>query len=437
MKHLLTLGLTLAFAAPIAAAPYCPQLLDEAQLESRYKRLAPIFSDQQTGWIFTSDQMNVDYTMTSEEEMLMAQIAQQIAAHDTKLAIMVAPPRPIIAGQAIVDETLGGAGEFDVAAAQASFAALIEQLRATGAIVPNLMDVALAHEGNAPYYFQRDTHWTSTGAAVSAIAMAEEAGISVSYAAADIAQLDIFEERGSLSNIVEATCGSRDAVEAMDVLDYSSVQADTGLGLLDDTDAQASVTLLGTSFSNRYQRDEYQVADALAASFGTSIENLSVSGGGMIGPIEEFALSGGLQTGTQDMIIWEFPYTEGVTTSALRQLLGALQANAGTTIADHALTVVDNEVQVELASSEQGADVLHVVLDTVEAQQIYVDLTFPDGKVKTIKMRRKESMQQFGQHADWFAHIGDYSYGDAVSVSLRIDAKANATTANLTFMAAL
>ncbi|WP_412550274.1 alginate O-acetyltransferase AlgX-related protein [Shimia sp. MIT910701] len=47
----------------------------------------------------------------------------------------------------------------------------------------------------------------------------------------------------------------------------------------------SALALLGSSFSNRYKRDHYRVADALARAFDADVENFSVSGGGPIGAI--------------------------------------------------------------------------------------------------------------------------------------------------------
>lgn len=433
MKTLPFISALMISASPAIAAPYCEALLDADQLEKRYQRLAPIFNDDQTGWIFTSDQLDTDYDMSSEAMMLMTSIVEAINAHDTSLAILTAPPRPVIAGQTVVDTTMGEAGAFDVANAQVSFAKMITQLREAGAIVPNLQDVALAAEEAAPYYFRRDTHWTTTGAAQSAVALAVELGHAAPFVPADLDVLDAFEERGSLSDIVEASCDLRDKAEVIPVYDYSFASA--GIGLLDDSDAdRVQAVLLGTSFSNRYRRDQYQVADALAAALDADVDNRSISGGGLIGPIEEYVLSGDLGNDDNDLIIWEFPYTEGLNTSALRQLLGALLAPRALAIDTRSVDLEDDKASFDLSLDAQAANLLHIQLDTDAAKEIKVDLTFADGTKKTIKLRRKSSMQEVAQHVDWYAHIGGFKYGSVTSITLRIDPSADVTAAQIALL---
>ncbi|MEL6571353.1 MAG: hypothetical protein AAFQ64_06835 [Pseudomonadota bacterium] len=435
MKLSMTIGALCVATAPAFAAPYCDALLHKEQLEKRYQRLAPIENSANTGWIFTADQMDVDYEMSSEVTMLMTGIIEAIEAQNTQLTILTAPPRPIVAGQEIVDLTYGRKGAFDVATAAASFDTLVAQLRDAGATVPNLLTAAQAAEDSAPYYFQRDTHWTSTGAALSALALAEEMDVANSFAISQLAVLDTYEERGSLSDIVDATCGMRDAAEMMPVYDYTSVADANGLGLLDDTSStRTQVALLGTSFSNRYRRDQYQAADALAAALNADIENLSVSGGGLIGPMEEYVLSGALYAGSRDMVIWEFPYTESLNTSPLRQLLGALKAQGAAEMDSFETAMSDGSATFDLQSRAVGADLLHIQLDTDQAREVRLALTFADGTSKTVKLRRKSSMQEVAQHADWYAYVGGYKYGDVVAVEMKTDSQANAGFARLSVM---
>ena len=118
MKPFLTSTTVVAvacFATASTAAPMCAELLLVDQLGSKYQRLAPIHSDTATGWIFTNDQMSEDYSLKSEARHLMAEIVHEFDRRAIELALLIAPPRPLVAGEEVVRETLGANGDFDVA----------------------------------------------------------------------------------------------------------------------------------------------------------------------------------------------------------------------------------------------------------------------------------------------------------------------------------
>ena len=143
--------------------------------------------------------------------------------------------------------------------------------------------------------------------------------------------------------VVEQTCGSRPKAEQVKAPTYPPEIG--AVSLLEET-AQRGIALIGTSFSDRYQRDAYQVADAIAFSMGAVVDNYSVTGGGLTSAMEAFIRSGTLESGQYHTAIWEVPYTVTLTNiSGLRQILGTLQ-NQGK--------------EVELSSGTMGSDWVRV-----------------------------------------------------------------------------
>lgn len=334
MKHVLKPVVSVVFAlamSPLAAKPYCEALLDKAALPEKYARIAPIYSDSDTGWIFASNQLRQSYEMKDKPQALMDRIVAGFEARGAKLVILVAPPRPVIAGQGVLRRTMGQAAEdYNVEAARDSFLTLLADLRASGAMVPDLQSMVLSDpELRRRYYFRRDTHWTTVGAVRSAEALA--ATIAETQPDLIAYQRDIvvewkgkIEEKGSLSAVVQKVCGERPKREVA----RTAVLASAGVDLLSDMVAvHKPVALVGTSFSDRYKRDHYRVADALAASLGVEVENHSKSGGGMTGSMLAFLASGQLENGAHDLVIWELPYTQNFnSTKRLGQIVKALEA---------------------------------------------------------------------------------------------------------------
>lgn len=410
-----TLLLTALATSTALASPYCDAMTSEDTLPKSYKRLAPIYSSTQTGWIFTQDHLSTDYAMKSSAQRLMAAIVAEFAARDIRFAMLVAPPRPLVAGQPIVAATLDGAA-FDFEAAASSFDQLMTELQETGAVIPNLLDVVRADPALAEtYYFKRDTHWTPVGAAVSAHAFAhaaKQAWPDLFTATTTLdqpgADAELYSEKGSLAAIVEETCGTRPDPETSPYVAFSG-----GLerGLLDDLpDGTPRVALLGTSFSNRYEQDAYRVAAALEHALGAAVENMSLTGGGMIGGLETFILNGGLTNGSHDLILWELPYTQSFnSTSNLYQLLGALRLDAG---------AAEGGVAVQIGATEafdiplNGVNPTGVTFatGTDEVELLTLKVTYDDGKSETIKLQRSDRVpvdQRVDQLSVQFMPTGD------------------------------
>ncbi len=410
----------------VEAAPFCPELLIADALEPKYQRLAPIHSDTESGWIFTSDQMSETYELKSEAVQLMSQIVAEFERRDVTLALMIAPPRPLVAGGDVLSQTLAEGAVFDEANATTSFNTMIEQLREIGAIVPNLLDVATQADTGIPFYFQRDTHWTPTGAAVSALALAQELGFEESgFDVTATLSTENYEEKGSLNTISKAVCGVDNPTEPTPIMDYSTVAASQGLGLFDETSGP-SIALVGTSFSDRNQRDQYQVADALAASTGAEIFNYSVSGGGMIGPMEAFVSSNDLNAADHQTVIWEFPYTQSPnSTSQLRQLLGALRANpAGVSPVASVTMASSDTVRLDLSSAPIDANLLSIETGTADLLKMDVKITFENGTTKTVKLRRKNRIPLDRRSSDWWIDLSGWNNGAIIEMSLKLDRNA-------------
>lgn len=410
----LSLGLAVM---PLAAqaAPFCDTLLDANALPGSYARLAPIYSSSDTGWVFTNEMLTTHYAMKSQSERLMAEIVAEFTRRDVPLAIMIAPPRPLVAGQATVEATVGTAG-YDAAAARQSFDTLIAQLRDAGAIVPNLVDAAQMTQASGPeYYFQRDTHWTAYGAALSAQSLAAEISATrpdiSAPALPEIALSDTIEqEKGSLAAIIRNVCEIEPATEPFALANFPARTGD----LLADTTDTPNVALLGTSFSNRYKTDFYRVGDALSWALDREVLNLSQSGTGMIGIIEGFVYSGGLEH-PLDLVVWETPYTESFnSTSNLRQLLGALQSKSTdkTIIAQGA--VGD---RVEIGASQP--DYIEIHTGDIDPIEIRVRVVLTNDKTKTIKLRRRDRVPAEMRSQVLAASLTQFGH-DIQSVSIKI-----------------
>ncbi len=425
----LTACLLTALGTTVAAqSPLCAEFAAPETMPKKYQRLAPVVSGTSTDWILPNDQFRQDYALDNEARHLFGEIVRSFDARGIKLAIMIAPPRPIVAGQDEVNRLSAGTSDFDVAAASASFAQMLDTLRETGAIVPDLQTLATASaEMRDTYYYRHDTHWTPIGAAHSALALASEVAASdidgfqtLALRAPEVSDTsETFSEKGSLAKVVKATC---DVIVAPEVHPIPAFETG-GLGLLLDDTARARVVLAGSSFSNRYKSDAYRVGDALAATLEADVENHSVSGGGAIGSLEGVILSGALDKGAPvDLLIWELPYTQSLnSTSMLRQLLGALRAD---------IAEVDG-TRIDLSSSGETAldlpkglpDTLLVHVPEAGLDRMNLEVHFETGKKKTVKLSRKSHVPPHLRTGYWAVSFADVADLGAATVTLRYKGK--------------
>ncbi|MEN0001343.1 MAG: hypothetical protein AAF940_10695 [Pseudomonadota bacterium] len=407
MKRLKLLAAAALMVGTAHAEPYCDALVTGDGLTAKQARSAPIYSDTQSGWIFTNDQFADRYDMKDSAAALVGDIIAEFDARGVPLAILVPPPRPVIAGQATLDVAMGGE-TYDVASAQASFTKLIESLNQLGAIAPDLQALALSEPAlREAFYFKRDTHWTTVGAAHSAMALARLIAKDhptlfpalPAFSAADLKVSGQIEEEGALADIARDACGADLAPETAPAFDLTSAE---GGSLLGDAPARPRIALVGSSFSDRNRRDEYRVADALARALGADVDNYSVSGGGGVGGIESYVLSGDLDHGMHDLVIWELPYTEEFnSTSMLRQLLGALRHGASETASPlPSDDTIADESLMQLAA-------LELDLAGESAHRVKLKMVFENGSKTTVSVTRRGALTAQAREKNVFVSLAD------------------------------
>ena len=394
MSRNLTLAITLLAATSTQAEPYCQALLTGEGLEAKYARLAPIHSDTESGWIFPSDQLKDRYDLKSSARELVVEIVHEFDKRGIPLVILVPPPRPIVAGRVDLSAAMGD-DSYDFEAAEQSFDALKDGLNEAGAIAPNLQEVALSDPDiRKNFYFRRDIHWTTHGALMSASKLAEVVSErhpdlfseTPTESPSNFSPSDEIEERGSLADIVRKACDFDPGSEKSTTFELPISE---GWSLLGDAPERPSVALVGSSFSDRYKRDFYRAADALAYSLNTDVENLSVSGGGAIGAIEAYVLSGALEAAKHDMVIWEIPYTQSFNSvSHLRQLLGALRFGSEDS-QEHVQTIEQASFKIPTDKQVRG---LEIVTQDIGKQDFRIILTYNNGSTSKLSMRRSNSV---------------------------------------------
>ncbi|MEP4198340.1 MAG: hypothetical protein ABJL99_22185 [Aliishimia sp.] len=417
LSHIIMATIVLSTGA--SAAPYCADLMVQDQLPKKYQKRGPFFSDDATGWIIGNDQLKDKYAVTDEAKLLWRSIKSEFDKYGVDLVVMAAPPRPLFATDDAI-QAMGLPSDADLSRLQQGFSAYIKALNAAGIVAPDFSVIAQSADAQG-YYFSRDTHWTPTGAALSVAHLNAAMGkASAQDSMARIKTTARYEEKGSLAGVVKDVCGSRPEIETVSAPVYA--QQGTASSLLNDVPDKEKIALVGTSFSDRYQRDAYQVADALAFVMDASVDNLAVTGGGLVGSMEAFIRSGALANTGYQTVVWETPYSAPLTQiSGLRQILGALLASRKTTQISTLETRIGKDwVSVDHNISLTDIRGLEIEADQADTGQLIVELIDTNGGKSRTKLVKTDRVVADKRSPKWALAVSALQKSQIVRIKLRM-----------------
>ena len=425
MKHLLkplTLAAILTVPSPMLANPYCAELAEVDQLPKKYAKRGPFYADTKTGWIVGADQLKNDFTVADETISLWTEINAAFEEKGTTLAVLAAPPRALFAPK--LPKTVS----YDTDKSLSGFSDYVSALNDAGIAAPDLTAL-LQSEYAADFYFARDTHWTPKGAAVSAALLAEKLTEQKASEIIDRIQFSVtYSEKGSLSTVVEKTCGVRPKAEIVTSPVYS--QQGGASALLDDISDQA-IALVGTSFSDRYQRDTYQVSGAVSHAMKASVDNFSVTGGGLVGAMEAFILGGALSTGRYKTVVWEAPYTAPLTNiSGLRQILGALHQGRSEAIAYEG-SLSSDWTQVDADFSTSDVRSIRVQTPGVSTGKLELEFFDAEGQKTRVKLSKSDRVRSEERSDIWNVSLTALPISNISRFKVKIKSGANLASVRL------
>lgn len=422
MKTLLAkvvLATSIVLATPVPAAPYCAALENLESLPKKYQKRGPFYSDAKTGWIIGADQLKADFAVSEEATELWRLIAAEFKARGAQLVVLAAPPRPLFVSEDTVT-AMGLDGSFDRQALSQRFSDYIAALNQAGLVAPDL-SVLAESDVSTSIYFKRDTHWTPRGAALSAAylrsAMAGAAGHDVMPEVPFSAD---YSEKGSLSVVVEQVCGERPRPETVPAPVFA--KRGTASDLLSQETGGPRIALVGTSFSDRYQRDAYQVADALAHVLDGTVENHAVTGGGLVGSMTAFISSGALDRGQFQTVVWESPYTAALTrVDGLRQILGALRGQSATHHTPVKIGPVgDAWTGISHAFDAVAYSGLEIETPGRSTGTLVVELIGQSGEKTRIKLIKSERIDPAQRSDRWQVALAALEMTDIARIKLRL-----------------
>lgn len=297
-----------SFAAarqPDMEAAVCAKARDLSAYRSKSLGLLVPGAD---GFLFRSRIDMRDYRpLKSGPKKELLKVVAALRERGTELVLVVPPPRPVADSARLIADEVAALG-YDVAAAEAGYEAMLQDLRMDGVHVADVLGRARAGlAADEPFYLRRDIHWSSDGARVAAEAAAET--IRALPLAAGLERRTFFTEAREVADadekLGEALAKLCDAdVPPERETFYRTTEADAEAGLFDDR--PPDVVLVGTSFSHRGD-DDPNFSGFLRQALSTRVLNASEEGGGFEGSMSAYLRSDAFRDAPPKVIVWEFP----------------------------------------------------------------------------------------------------------------------------------
>lgn len=260
------------------------------------------------GFLFRSRIDMRDYgPLKSGPKKELLKVIAALRERGTEVVLVVPPPRPV-ADRSRLIAAEAEALDYDVAAAEAGYAAMLDDLRSDGVLVADVLGRARAHLGaDEPFYLRRDIHWSSDGARIAAEAAAETIAALPLAATLDRAAFttetrDVGDADEKLGEALAKLCDLKVPPEQETF--YRTTEADAEAGLFDERAPQ--VVLVGTSFSHRGD-DDPNFSGFLQQALSTRVLNASEEGGGFEGSMAAYLRSDTFRDAPPKVIVWEFP----------------------------------------------------------------------------------------------------------------------------------
>ncbi|MCV2866057.1 alginate O-acetyltransferase AlgX-related protein [Albidovulum sediminicola] len=356
----------------------------------------------QSGYFFRTDpDLNWGFFISDEVNNLIRDLTSELKARGTELVLLPIPPRGLIA-QNFVDFNQDRSPILSISEGGWMFDSYIQDLRKSGAVVPNLMDALRVDPGQAPlFYFKRDVHWRPEGARFTAAQVAEELrqnGALTGLMASGFQTSVIGENqfKGVIAQAAQQHCTQNLPPERYS--EYVTKPMATGVGF---GNTEGAVVLVGGSFS---ADERLNFAGFLSQSLGLPVANHASASLREFNSIEAYLSSPEFHARPPKVLIWELQaaFDLNYARNDLRQLITATAANCQ----NNSIARVENasgsaggitQLDVPSAQNVTGRDhYVQVSTSNPAMNNFVVSVAYQDGDSEWIPVERSGRFDNSG-----------------------------------------
>ncbi len=288
----------------------CPGLADPSHYGEGIMKSMKYIAPGDDTWLFRSEvDLSNDFGIPPAMRGEFKRLMDAFHAKGTEVVIAVQPTRGIMHRDKVRADSAYG---FDFSKARRNLAAFLEQLRAGGAVVPDILPL-VDQPPQQDYFFRRDHHWTPHGAQVTAKLVADSIQRQAFYTGLTKKTYRtepgvMVPKDGTMSRALKKICGNNYGFQY--ARGFQTVPAGDDLGALFDEESTQEVVLVGTS--NSASRDDdtknYNFDGYLKEYLSVDILNVALPGAGQEGALLNYLQSADYSPDTPPkMIIWELP----------------------------------------------------------------------------------------------------------------------------------
>ncbi len=421
----------------------CSAVTDPAQYEGRGMKLMSFIAPGDDRWLFRSsvDLVN-DFGIPPAMQPEFARLMKTFAAKGTHVAIAVQPTRGLMHHDKVRPDRAYG---FDYIKASSNLRKLQQQLKAGGAIVPDMLQV-VQNPPQQEYFFRRDSHWTPSGAEATARALADEVMRQPFYKTLTTKAYRTepgvtIPKNGILDMALARICNNTFGYQF--VKNYRTVPDATDASGLFDEAPDPEVVLVGTSNSAAREDEtrQYNFDGYLKEYMSVDILNFALPGAGQDGALLEYLLSGSYSPDkAPKLVLWELPANYTLDSPYLyRQLIPAI--NGGCSKAE---TLVSNTLErpslkvndrIELFSNagdnrqdlRNAKAFIDLKISDKSVKDFYLITYYDNGARDKVWMRRQAAVTG-GQYYLELSPSADYKDANLLSVFLETTAPLDSAT---------
>jgi alginate biosynthesis protein AlgX len=320
---------------------------------------------------------------------------------------------------------------YDAAMMQANYLDVVNRLNAAGVAAPDLMTAMLGAKAGEKVFFPSDFHWTPTGARLAAQAIGKMIRDLPAYA--DVTPVTFTSQEtgpetafSGLRRELQTFCAETlPPVEAMgwtttraagDETDAGAETADATLDIFGSDEGEASLVLVGTSFSDSSINN---FAGFLSEYAGMDVTNYAITGGNQFGSMTSYLTSREFAEQRPTFLVWENPIYNSLAQFGpipMDELIVA--AGPPCDIATNA-AADGNALAAEFPAGQlKATDAFLFDYGAEGARVATVTMTSASGVERSVKLERSDRLRATGR---FFLRLEPYWLPDLTRIAVTFD----------------